>query len=54
MAGMLLDGAEDVEGDGEGAAPVLEGDDGFRASGDGVEEAPDLGVEGLLLNDFRL
>jgi hypothetical protein len=51
---MLLDGAEDIEGDGEGTASVLEGDDGLGAGGDGLEEASDLSVEGLFLNDLGL
>jgi hypothetical protein len=51
---MLLDSAEDVEGDREGASSVFEGDDRLGAGSDGVEKALDLGLERLFLDDFGL
>lgn len=54
VAGVLLDGAENVEGDGKGAASVFEADEGFGAGSDAVQETLDFSEEWLLLYDFRL
>jgi hypothetical protein len=51
---VLLDGLVNVEGGGESATSVVDGDDWLAAVADGFEETAKFGAEWFLIHDLRL